>query len=83
VTPKQAFQEAVRSVVARGEYPGPLAITRERDRLFHEGLSHRNSLGSVEMGWRAEVLIELGWAPTHEKWPRRKLRSWNRPKDHA
>lgn len=80
MTARQAFQEAVRSVVTKGKYPGPLAITTERDLLFHEGLRHRNTLNAQEMGWRAEALIELGWAPTHRmpgdvrKW------AWRRPK---
>jgi len=61
MTAKQRFQEAVRSCVDQGTYPGPLQISRERSKLFHEGLRARRMLNGREITWRAEVLTELGW----------------------
>jgi hypothetical protein len=75
---KRRFQLAVRRVVEEGGYPGPLAITRMRARLFDEGLRQRNTLGVVEMGWRSEILLDLGWEPTHRMWNDTQKWAWKK-----
>lgn len=76
---RRRFQLAVRRVVEEGGYPGPLAITKMRARLFGEGLAQRNTLGRVEMEWRAEMLVALGWTPTHRRPQDIQKWAWRRP----
>ena len=75
---RRRFQHSVRCVVARGLYPGPLAITRMRAELYKEGLRQRNTLGREEMAWRAEILITLGWEPTHRAWNDTQKCAWKK-----
>ena len=61
MTAKERLQAAVREIVARGLYPGPLAIHRELAFAGHKHGAARHELNGREVRWRAEVLERLGW----------------------
>lgn len=81
MTARQAFREAVVSCVTHGVYPSPLAVTRERARLFGEGLRVRNELNDREMQMREDVLLACGWTKNPQRRPDGRLYRyrWVRP----
>lgn len=81
MTAEARFNDAVRAIVARGDYPTPKAIRTALGRRVGYRTAGGDYLNGRETRWREAVLTELGWRQTGDygSCRARPRRSWYRP----
>jgi hypothetical protein len=63
------FKNAVKAIIARGEYPGALAIDKELGR--YDRRSIKGNLNGVELQWRREICRDIEFTLKGRNYKRR------------